>query len=252
MVETKAVQTIKELNTIVTDIRDYTHDIKGITLQLPEGEELDFKAGQFVQFFIPPYGQLDKPIFRTYSIASPPSSKNRIDLIIRYVPNGVATTYIFNHLKVGESIRIKGAFGRFFLRDCENDILFIAGGSGMSAVLSIILEMYEKGCPRQARCFFGAVSGRDLYLLDEMKEIEKKMPNFSFIPALSCPTPEDNWNGETGLITEVVDRHVKSGDTTDAYLCGSPGMIDACIEVLHRKGIPDSRIFFDKFVTPGK
>lgn len=252
MVESKTVQTIKELDTVVAAIVDYTHDIKGITLQLPQGEELDFKAGQFVQFFIPPYELTDKTIFRTYSIASPPSQKNRIELIVRYVPHGIGTTYIFNHLKIGDTIRIKGAFGRFFLRDCESDIIFIAGGSGMSAIKSIILDMLEKGCTRKAECYFGAIARRDLYLLEEMKEIGEKMPSFRFIPALSNPDPNDNWDGETGLITEVVDRHLNSGETTDAYLCGSPGMIDACVKVLNEKGIPNSRIFFDKFMTPGK
>jgi Na+-transporting NADH:ubiquinone oxidoreductase subunit F len=252
MVETKAIQAVKELNTHVAGITDFTHDIKGITLQLPDGEELDFKAGQFVQFFIPPYELSDKTIFRTYSIASAPSSKNRIDLIVRYVPHGIGSTYIFEHLKVGDPIKIKGTFGRFFMRESDHDILFIAGGSGMSAIKSIILDLAENSNKRKADCFFGAIARRDLYLLDEMKEIEGKMPGFRFIPALSNPDPDDEWHGETGLITDVVDRHIESGETTDAYLCGSPGMIDACVKVLHEKGIPDSRIFFDKFMTPGK
>ena len=107
--------------------------------------------------------------------------------------------------------------------------------------------MLDKGVDRKVQYFFGAVTKRDLFLIDEMKELESKLPNFKFIPALSAPAPEDGWDGETGLITEVLDRYLPSGDNLEAYLCGSPGMIDACISVLSKKGVPEELIFFDKF-----
>jgi len=80
-----------------------------------------------------------------------------------------------------------------------------------------------------------------------MQRLEKELPNFEFIPALSDPEEEDKWEGETGLITDVVARHMESGDNTEAYLCGSPGMIDACIKVLSDKGVPDELTYYDKF-----
>jgi Na+-transporting NADH:ubiquinone oxidoreductase subunit F len=80
-----------------------------------------------------------------------------------------------------------------------------------------------------------------------MRDLENRLPNFTFVPALSDPEPEDEWEGETGLITDVVDRYIERADNTEAYLCGSPGMIDACLKVLDDKGVPEERIFYDKF-----
>ena len=97
--------------------------------------------------------------------------------------------------------------------------------------------MEEEGIKRKATFFFGCVSKRDLYYVDEMKVFEETVPGYQFVPALSGAKEEDNWTGETGLITEVVDRYVKDGSNMEAYLCGSPGMIDACIRVLLSKGV---------------
>ena len=111
----------------------------------------------------------------------------------------------------------------------------------------MLYDMFERGDNREALYFFGARAVRDLFLVDEMKELEKKLPNFKFIPALSEPVPEDNWKGETGLITDVLDRHITSGENTEAYLCGSPGMIDASVAILTKNGIPEDKIYYDKF-----
>ena len=117
----------------------------------------------------------------------------------------------------------------------------------MAPIKAILLDMLDKGINRKVRYFFGAVTRRDLFLVDEMKELEGKLPDFKFIPALSAPLPEDNWDGETGLITEVLARHLESGDNLEAYLCGSPGMIDACVKVLEDKGVSTELIYYDKF-----
>ena len=117
----------------------------------------------------------------------------------------------------------------------------------MAPIKSILLDMEKKGNKRKTSYFFGARSKRDLFLLDEMHELEKKMPNFTFIPALSEPLEEDNWKGEVGLITDVVRRMVTEGSNSEAYLCGSPGMINACIDVLGELGVLPENIFYDKF-----
>jgi Na+-transporting NADH:ubiquinone oxidoreductase subunit F len=117
----------------------------------------------------------------------------------------------------------------------------------MAPVKSILLDMADKGSKRKARYFFGARSARDLFLIDEMRELETRMENFKFIPALSEPSPEDKWEGEVGLITDVVGRLTENASESEAYLCGSPGMIDACIKVLRDLGMPDERIYYDKF-----
>lgn len=170
-----------------------------------------------------------------------------MELEIRLVPNGICTTYVFNHLKVGDTVSINGPYGDFHLRDSERDIVFVAGGSGMAPIKSILHDMVERGIRRKATYFFGARTTRDLFLVEEMRELEGKLPGFEFVPALSNPTPEDKWEGERGLITEVLNRHYQSLDHHEAYLCGSPGMIDACVKVLKSKGLPEDLVFFDKF-----
>lgn len=117
----------------------------------------------------------------------------------------------------------------------------------MAPIKSILLDMEQRGIQRKATYFFGARSKRDLFLLDKMRELEEKMPNFKFVPALSEPLEEDNWEGEVGLITDVVRRMVEEAPSSEAYLCGSPGMIDACIKVLHELKVPEENIFYDKF-----
>ena len=117
----------------------------------------------------------------------------------------------------------------------------------MAPIKSILHYMNDKQIKRRTRYFFGARSLKDLFLLDEMALFEKEIPDFMFIPALSSPEPEDRWKGESGLITEVLDKHLKDGSKTEAYLCGSPGMINACVEVLKKNGIPEEKIYYDKF-----
>jgi Na+-transporting NADH:ubiquinone oxidoreductase subunit F len=238
---------VKEYRTRALSIRDLTHDIKEVTLQLVDPPEISIKAGQYVQFEVPEYELTPERVYRAYSVSSPPSRKDIVELEIRLVPNGICTTFVFTHLKEGDEVTINGPYGDFHLRDTERDIVFIAGGSGMAPIKSILLDMVEKGIDRKAVYFFGAQSKRDLFLVDEMRELERKLPNFRFVPALSRPLPEDEWQGESGLITEVLNRHLTSGENVEAYLCGSPGMIDASIKVLTAKGIPEDLIYYDKF-----
>jgi Na+-transporting NADH:ubiquinone oxidoreductase subunit F len=238
---------IREYKTRVTSIRDLTYDIKEVTLRLQDSQELDFRAGKYVQFVVPAYELTPDPVYRAYSISSAPSQKETIELEIRLVSNGICTTYVFQHLAVGDEVTVNGPYGEFYLRDSDRDIIFVAGGSGMAPIKSILLDMADRGIRRKATYFFGARSVRDLFLVEEMKALEKKLPGFRFVPALSAPAPEDNWEGEKGLITEVLDRHFQRLDHHEAYLCGSPGMIDASIKVLQSKGLPPELIFFDKF-----
>lgn len=238
---------IRAWNMTVDSITQLTHDIKGLHLSLPEGETIKFKAGQYVQFHTKPYGKVKETVFRAYSIASVPSETTAIDLIVRRVPEGLCTTYVHDILKEGEKATVSGPYGDFYLRGDHSQLIMIAGGSGLAPIQSIILDVLERGLDLQMHFFFGAVTRRDLYYLDEFAELEKKHDNFHFYPALSAPAPEDNWQGEVGLITEVVDRHVADGENKEAYLCGSPGMINACLNVLGKKGIGEDLIFYDKF-----
>ena len=238
---------IREYITTVESIEQLTHDIKCFRLRLPAGETLHFKAGQYVQFYTKPYAKIRESVYRAYSIASAPSDNEAVELIIRQVPDGICTTYAHTQLSQGDKVNISGPYGDFYLRgDCKQ-IVMIAGGSGLAPMKSIILDVFEKGIDIKMNFFFGAVTKKDLYYLDFFRDLAAGHDNFNFIPALSRPAPEDNWDGEVGLITEVVDRYIDEGSDIEGYLCGSPGMIDACIHVLAAKGIPEEKIYYDKF-----
>ena len=238
---------VRQFETEVVSIKDLTYDIKEVTFRLIDPADIEFKAGQYVQIEVPGYELVDEPVYRAYSVASAPGSNRSVELEIRLVPDGICTTFVHKYLKEGDRVTLNGPYGDFFLRESDRDIIFIAGGSGMAPVKSILLNMIDKGVERKTQYFFGGKAMKDLFLLDEMKSCETKLPNFEFIPALSEPDPDDDWTGQTGLITEVVDRLVKRADEKEAYLCGSPNMIDACVEVLLQKGVTEDRIFYDKF-----
>lgn len=238
---------IREFRTEVLSIRDLTYDIKEVTLKLVDPPEMDLRPGRYIQFVVPAYELTPEPVYRAYSVSSPPSAKGIVELEIRLVPNGICTTYVFRHLKVGDAVTINGPYGDFFLRDSDREAVFVAGGSGMAPIKSMLLDMAEKGSDRKATYFFGARAARDLFLVEEMRALERRLPNFRFVPALSSPAPNDDWKGETGLITDVLARHYDRMDNHEAYLCGSPGMIDAAIKVFKAKGLPDELTFYDKF-----
>ncbi len=243
----KALFAIKSYNVTVQKIEDLTHDIKTLYLKLADEQIMDFKAGQYIQIKTPRYAKVKEEVYRAYSIASTPSHKDEIQVIIRKVPQGICTTYVFDYLKQGDTITLNGPYGDFYLRDTQKEVICIAGGSGLAPIKSILHQMAEQGIHRKTTFFFGCVSKQDLYYQAEMQHFEKTLPDFQFVPALSAPKPEDNWQGETGLITEVADRYIKDGANTEAYLCGSPGMVDACVSVLETKGMPKESIFYDKF-----
>lgn len=238
---------VRQFRARVAAISDLTHDIKQVNLKLEEPPEIDFVAGQFVQFEVPVYALTDEPVYRAYSISSAPANKGEVELEIRYVPNGICTTYVHKHLKAGDAVTFNGPHGDFRLSGTGREMICIAGGSGMAPIKSILLEMARTRDPRPCRYFFGARARRDLFLLDELRALEREIPSFRFIPALSEPAPGDRWEGEVGKITEVVERNVSDASQAEAYLCGSPLMIDACLQVLRAKGMPEGNIFYDKF-----
>ncbi len=238
---------VREYGGTVERMQDLTHDIKLVRIALAEGETLDFVPGQYIQLMAPAYGDNPEPVYRAYSIASPPSDPSHLDLIIRLAPGGICTTWVFTVLAEGDEVTFNGPYGEFRLSDSGAPMAWIAGGSGMAPFWSIVRHMDETGLARPTQYFFGAVAKRDLFLLDELRALQEKHDWFRFIPALSGPAPEDPWEGEAGLITEVVDRHVDAGTDAEGYLCGSPGMIDAAIKVLEAKGLGEDRIFYDKF-----
>jgi Na+-transporting NADH:ubiquinone oxidoreductase subunit F len=182
-----------------------------------------------MQLYTKPYAKIRESVYRAYSIANAPSDNEVIELILRLVPDGICTTYAHTQLEEGDQVNISGPYGDFYLRGNCSEIIMIAGGSGLAPVKSIILDVIEKEINIIMNFFFGAVTKRDLYYLDFFYELAARYDNFRFIPALSKPASDDNWEGEVGLITEVVDRYIDDGSGMEAYLCGSPGMIDTTI-----------------------
>jgi len=248
---------IKKFKTTVERIRDLTYDIKEVYLRLDDAAiaagGIAFEPGQYAQLVVPPYGEVKESVQRAYSMSSQPSDSAHIELLVRLVPGGIATTWVHQHLKEGQIVEAVGPFGEFHIHDTDALMVCVAGGSGMAPFKSMLNHIAETDAFPQKEIwyFFGARSKRDMFYLDEMVALEKKIPRFHFVPALSEPKPEDSWTGPTGLITNVLDSYIKEklpkGRTMEGYLCGSPGMIDACNKVMADNGITQDNIYYDKF-----
>ncbi len=238
---------VKEYKARVEKITQLTHDIKEFRFTLLGPKQIEFRAGQYMQIETRPYDNVREIVTRAYSMASLPSDNQAIELIVRLVPGGICTTFMHDHVKEGDTLILRGPFGDFYLHEGADELLFIAGGSGLAPVKSIIFDVLEKGLDKKMTLFFGAVTKKDLYYVDLFQQLADKHENFNYVPALSGPEPEDNWQGETGLITEVMKRHVADPHNKQAYLCGSPGMINACVKVLEGIGLREDSIFYDKF-----
>ena len=240
---------VRQYSGVVEHIRDLTHDMKELRIRLIEPDTIDFTAGQYIQLETPAHGHVPEPIYRAYSIASPPSDKNYLELIIRLVPEGICTTWVFNILKEGDEVCLNGPYGDFGLSQSDRPMIWMAGGSGMAPLWSIARLMREQNIQRPCTYFFGALQKRDLFLVDELRQMEKDLPNFRFVPALSEPTEHDQWDAQTGLITQVAagDKYLEDCSNKEAYLCGSEGLIGAATKMLKDKGVSENRIFYDKF-----
>jgi Na+-transporting NADH:ubiquinone oxidoreductase subunit F len=227
--------------------RFLTYDTLELRIRLEEPDNIDFVAGQYVQVESEDYKDRDA-VMRAYSMSSRPSDKHYIELIVRRVPDGIMTTWIFDYLEEGQRITLSGPYGQFCLTETDAPMVFIAGGSGMAPMWSMIRDMKEKGIERPTTFFFGALTQKDLFFVNELNRLQEELRWFTFVPALSHEPDDSDWKGERGLITDVVAKYFPDVSDHEGYLCGSPGMVNACIAVLTDADMPETCIYYDKFM----
>jgi Na+-transporting NADH:ubiquinone oxidoreductase subunit F len=243
----ESVFNIRRYKAVVTEIIDYTTDTKGITFKLTEPASISFTAGQYMQLETKPYDKVKQTTMRAYSISSKPEDNTILQLIIRLVPEGICTTWVHNHLTVGEEVTMTGPFGEFIIRDTEADMIFIAGGSGVAPIKSMLEHLEVVGTTRKMTYFYGARTDRELYLTEQFKGYEKVFPGFQYIPVLSRCLDGSPWCARTGYIMPLLKDFISDPLKTEAYMCGSPGLLDACQKELLSLGIPRDKIYFDSF-----
>lgn len=240
---------IKEYITTVESLKDMTYDIKEVRLKLKPGELVNFKAGQFMQFYTKPYDKVQDEVFRAYSISSPPQDEEHIEFVIRQVPEGLCTTYVHKHLNVGDEVRLSGPYGDFYYRGNCDTMVMVAAGSGLAPMRALVYDNLAKKIPVKMVFYFGARSQEDLYYTEEFTKLAEENENFTFYPTLS--RPKEGWTGKTGRVTDLLEADLADGtggENKEAYLCGSPGFLKSVNETLAKKGFnKDTQIYYDEF-----
>jgi Na+-transporting NADH:ubiquinone oxidoreductase subunit F len=260
--------------------------IKELILELPEGEEVPFRAGGYIQIECPPHevayksfdveeeyredwdkfdvwryvSKVNETVLRAYSMASYPEEKGIIMLNVRIasppprtpdVPPGKMSSYIFG-LKPGDKVTISGPFGEFFARPTDNEMIFIGGGAGMAPMRSHIFDQFKRlDSQRKVSFWYGARSLREAFYIEDFDSIQDEFENFEWQLALSEPLEEDHWTGLTGFIHQVLyDNYLKdhkAPEDCEYYICGPPMMNDAVIQMLTDLGVERENILFDDF-----
>jgi len=282
---------IKKWECEVISNKNVASFIKEFVVRLPEGENLDFRSGGYIQIDVPKvevdfkdmdideeyHDEWDKfnmwdlkmknpePIYRAYSMANHPAEGNIVMLNIRIatppwdrkkggfmnVNPGICSSYIFSR-KPGDKVTISGPYGEFFIKDTQNEMMFIGGGAGMAPMRSHIFDLFEtKKTKRKATFWYGGRSKRELFYQDHFDKIQEENPNFRYEIALSEPLESDNWDGYTGFIHQVIyDNYLKNHpepEEIEYYLCGPPMMNQAVLKMLDELGVPEEMIAFDDF-----
>ena len=261
--------------------------IKELTLRLPEGESVDFRAGGYVQLECPPHevaykdfhiqdefradwdkfnlwrfvSRVNEPVVRAYSMANYPGEKGIVKFNIRVaspppkggdnIPPGKMSSWVFN-LQPGDKVTVYGPFGEFFAKETDNEMVFIGGGAGMAPMRSHIFDQLKRlKSKRKISFWYGARSLREAFYVEEFDQLAKENPNFTWTLALSDPLPEDNWKGPTGFIHNVLyENYLKdhpAPEDCEFYMCGPPVMNAAVIKMLTDLGVERDSIFLDDF-----
>lgn len=211
-------------------------------LELALSAPLEFHAGQFVELGRTRGGAA--PVWRSYSMASPPSSSSRLEFLLKRIPGGAFSGEI-DQFQVGTAVTVKGPFGTSYLRDGQRPVLLCAIGSGLAPILSMLRHAAEQRDPRRFTLFYGARRPRDLPYLEALRAGFGL--DLHFVPTLDGLEDGDEWQGDTGTVTRAIQAGVDNAHDLDAYLCGAPPMCDAVGRLLVAKGLPSDQLFFDRF-----
>ncbi|MBL8541388.1 MAG: cytochrome b N-terminal domain-containing protein [Betaproteobacteria bacterium] len=226
----------------VVEMKRLSHDVMQVFLRLPQGERLAFYAGQYINVL------LDDGAKRSFSFATAPHVHDLIELQIRLMPGGRFTTHVFSEMKVGDQVRFEGPLGAFFLReDSTKPIIFVAGATGFAPVKSMVEHAFHTKLKRKMILYWGVRSLRDLYLGDLAAQWAKEHPNFTFVPVLSEPAPEDHWSGRTGLVHEAILQDFPDLSAHQVYACGSVAMVEAAHPAFVSRGMSEHDCFSDAF-----
>jgi NAD(P)H-flavin reductase len=224
---------IRTYTATVSRVQDLTRDVRELELTLVEPPTISFKPGQFISFEVPKKG-FPLPVVRPYSIVSPPSQENRVTLLFNLVPDGPGSTYLYS-LRIGDHTTFKGPAGSFWLKDDTRDLLFVATGTGIAPIRSMVAAQLERGTAQAVTLFWGLRSQRDLYYQEELFGLARQSPKFSFVTTLS--RPEAGWTGMTGRVTTLVRERVASVRNMAVYLCGNSGMIQEATALIQARGL---------------
>jgi propane monooxygenase reductase subunit len=239
---------IEEAVVEVVSNENVTHDMRHLIVRLIEPASIKFFPGQYVDFHVP--GTEETRSFSMANISSLESGQ--LEFVIKVYPNGLFSEFLDTEVKPGDRLDVTGPFGVFTLRDApDSDLVFVGGGAGMAPILALLRSMASRGIQRKATYYYGARRRRDLCFEEELRQLERMLPSFRYVPALSEPGDDAGWDGEVGLITDVLRRAENNLARADAYVCGPPPMVEAALELLPRLGVAEKRVFYDKFTTTG-
>jgi Na+-transporting NADH:ubiquinone oxidoreductase subunit F len=277
---------IKRWSCRVRSNRSVATFIKELVLELPEGEDLNFRAGGYIQIEAPPHhlkyqdfdiptkfrddwerfelfaleSRVEEGVMRAYSMANYPDEKGIVMLNVRVatpppratgVPPGIMSSYIFG-LKEGDKVTISGPYGEFFAKNTKAEMVFIGGGAGMAPMRAHIFDQLKRlGSDRKMTFWYGARSRREMFYHEEFEELARKHENFGWHIALSDPLPGDEWQGRKGFIHEVLyDDYLRdhpAPEDIEYYICGPPMMTQAVLKMLSDLGVEKENILLDDF-----
>lgn len=239
---------VLKMPTRVMAIERAAPDVAVLKLQLPANQNLQYRAGQYVEFILRDGAR------RSYSMANAPDqlgSPPAIELHVRHMPGGKFTDHVFGAMKEKEILRMEGPFGSFFLReDGDKPIVLLASGTGFAPIKAILQQMQTKGITRPTVLYWGCRRKADLYQHDWCVEAAKTMPNLTYVPVLSEPTAEDAWTGRTGFVHQAVMTDLPDLSRHQVYACGAPVMVESAQrDFVARCNLPAEEFYADSFTS---